>query len=148
MTISSATTSQAAGLIDPLNSSNDPLAASAAKADRRFAELLAAGKDAAATLADITKQGSKSYWEWKIKEMRKQIADQVMKEMKLTPEKIAQMSAQERVATENKILEIVEQRLRLALAEEMKRRRQSDLAISASLQSVITTAQGIEGSPV
>ena len=32
-------------------SSNDPLAASAAKADRRFAELLAAGKDAAATLA-------------------------------------------------------------------------------------------------
>ena len=126
-----------------ISTTDDPVASNAAKADRRFAELLAASDDAKKTLAEITKGGAKSYWDWKMKELRKQIAEKVMKEMNLTPEKIAQMSAKERVETENKIMQIVEQQVRLAIAEEMKRRQHGTLAANASLQSVIDATQNI-----
>ena len=117
---------------------SDPSATATALADQRFAQLLADDKEAKDTLSEITQNGAKSYWNWKIKEMRSQIADQVMTSMNLTPEKIAAMDAKTRVETENKILDAVEQRLKLAINEEMKRQQRNQLAANATLQSVVS----------
>ena len=143
MTITSVTS---AAFTNPANAS-DTTSSDVTTADQRFAELLAAGDDAKNTLAEITHTGAKGYWAWKMREMRKEIAQEVMGEINLTPEKIAQMSAKDRLATENKIEQIVEQRLRLAIAEEMKRRQHSTQAANASLQSIIDTAQQITQPP-
>lgn len=120
---------------------SDPLTSSSAQIDRRFAEMLAEDKEAKDKLSEITRDGAKSYWEWKIKEMRKQIGEEVMGEMNLTPEKIAAMSAEERVKTETKILEIVEQRLRLAIAEEMKRKQNTILGFNASATAILSAQE-------
>lgn len=120
---------------------SDPLTASTAQIDRRFAQMLAEDKESKDMLAEITKEGGKSYWEWKIKQMRKQIGEEVMGEMNLTPEKLAAMSAEERVKTETKILEIVEQRLRLAIAEEMKRKQNTILGFNASAAAILSAQE-------
>lgn len=118
-----------------------PAEEAAAKADNRFAELLTAEEDAKATLAEITEKGAKGYWEWKIREMRKQIAAEVMGEMNLTAEKIAQMPAKERLEVETKILDMVEQRLKLAIVEEMKKKQEVLLGLSVNTQALLNATQ-------
>lgn len=124
-------------LLDSTGNS-DPSTLETSNIDKRFAEMLADEQDAKDTLAELTKNGMKGYWSWKMKEMRKQIADKVVSEMNLTPEKIAAMDAKTRVETEQKILDIVEQRLKLAINEEMKRQQRNTLAANASLQSMVS----------
>lgn len=129
------------GLLD--SSTTDPIAADKLKRERNFAQLLAAGEEAKQTLADATKGGTKGYWEWKIKELRKAITEQVMGKMGLTEEKLAAMSPEERLKIEAKIAQIVEEQVRLAMEAEMKRGKQKKLETSASLQSLITAAQEV-----
>lgn len=118
--------------------SDDPIAADQTKRDQRFAELLAETKEAEAALGEITKGGVNGYWAWKISEMRKKITEQVMGEMNLTPEKLAAMSAEERLLTEKKIEDLVEERLKLAVAEEMKRKQNTLLGFNATAAAILS----------
>lgn len=125
------------------STSDTPSDAEIAAADSRFADMLADEKTAKDELREITSGGATGYWAWKIKQMREHIADQVMGEMNTSKEKIAAMDAKERVATENRIMKEVEERLKLAIREEMKREQKNTLAANATLQSVIDIGQGI-----
>jgi uncharacterized protein YdcH (DUF465 family) len=118
----------------------DPLAADEATRKARFERMLAEQNEAKQMLADITQDGAKGYWEWKIEEMRKQITEQVMGEMNLTPEKLAAMPPEDRLALEDKIARLVEDRLKLAVTEEMKKKK---LAESATLNGIIAGAQQV-----
>ena len=129
------------GLLD--TATTDPIAADKLKREQKFAKLLAEGEEAKQVLADVTKGGAKGYWEWKIKELRKQLTEKVMGEMNLTPEKLAAMSPEERLKIETKIAQIVEEQVRLAMEAEMKRAKQKKLEATASLQSLITAAQDV-----
>lgn len=130
---------------EPGAETKDPIAIDVARADARFSALLAEEKDAKNTLREITQDGAKSYWEWKMKELRRQAAEKIMGEMNLTEEKIAAMLDKERLAVENQILQYVEQQVRLAVEQEMKRRQQATLTLSGSLQSIIQKAQEVGG---
>lgn len=115
----------------------DPLAASNATRDQQFAKMLAETKEAKDMLAEITGGGAKGYWAWKMKQLREQITAQVMGEMGLTPEKLAAMSPEERLATLKKIEEAVEERLKLAMAEEMRRKQRTLLGFNSTAQSAL-----------
>jgi hypothetical protein len=139
-------TTSSVSAISPLGlseTSTDPIAADKIKRDQKFAQLLAAGEEAKHILADATKGGTKGYWEWKIKELRKAITEQVMGKMGLTEEKLAAMSPEERLKIETKIAQIVEEQVRLAMEAEMKRAKQKKLEATTSLQSLITATQDV-----
>ena len=139
--------SLASGVLSPLGTAaKDPVEADKLKREQRFAELLAETKQAEAALAEITKNGAKGYWEWKIKELRKQLTEKVMGEMNLTPEKLAAMSAKERVATENKISDMVEEQLKLAINEEMKRKRKLEISFNATTQAMLAAQEIMKAS--
>ncbi len=144
--MSTITTTSAASILNSDSTTTNPTAAQVADADSRFADLLASSDDAKTTLSEITSGGATGYWAWQMKQLRQQIAGEVMGDMNLTPAQIAAMPAAQRFAVEQKIEQAVEQRLRLALQEEMKRRQHTTLAQDATLQAVITTAQSIDTS--
>lgn len=140
-TTNNVSTTNMLGLLDA--ATTDPVAADKLKREQKFAKLLAEGEEAKHILADVTKGGAKGYWEWKIKELRKAITEQVMGKMGLTEEKLAVMSPEERLKIETKIAQIVEEQVRLAMEAEMKRAKQKKLEATASLQSLITAAQDV-----
>ena len=51
------------------------------------------------------------------------------------------MSPEERLKTESKILEIVEERLRMAIAEEMKRKQNTLLGFNASAAAILSAQE-------
>lgn len=108
--------------------------------DQQFASLIDDPKD---TLADITSGGIKGYMSWKIEQMKKKMAADVMAGMNLTPEKIAAMSDKDRTDVENKIIQAVESQLKLQVAEDMKRQVKKQLEASNSLGGVLSAAQSI-----
>lgn len=123
----------------------DPLTASDVKREQRSAKWLAAAEDAKNTLASITKDGAKGYWQWKMKQLREQITQQVEGELNVTPEKLASMPLEDRLALEKKINDMVEQRLKIAIAEEMKRRQKTLLGFNSdSAAAAAMVAQGLD----
>ena len=131
-------------IMDSVSTNLDPLSAQESQADKRFSDLLAGNSDDPKDiLADVTKQGAAGYWAWKIKELKKQIAGKTMQDMNLTPEKIAAMDPKTRMDTENKIMQIVEQQVKLAIKQEMEKKTQVMLSTSASKQALLNAAQGV-----
>ncbi len=125
---------------------DDPIAAAKTKRDQRFAELLAAAEDAKATLTDVTKDGARGYWKWKMKELREQITAQVMGELNVTAEKLAALPLEDRLALEQKIRDMVEERLKLAIAEEMKKKQKTTLGFNPLAPETLATLQNLASS--
>lgn len=136
-------TGMAADLISGIigNGTPDPIAASKAKREARFAELLAEQEEAKKALEEVAGGGIEGYWQWKIKKLREQIEEQVMGEMNMTAEKLAALSLEDRLALEKKISEVVEQRLKLAMDEEMKRRKREAMGLTASTTAMLSAQE-------
>jgi hypothetical protein len=128
--------------------SSQPSAAEAAATDASFQQLLGSSDDDSADqakqmLADITQGGATGYWAWQVQQMKQQAATQVMGSMDLTPAKIAAMDTSDRVAVEQKIEQLVEQKVKQEIAADSQQKQQQTLASSASMHSIITSAQSI-----
>lgn len=78
-------------------------------------------EDPAALLHEITKDGVEGMLKWKIEEMKKKIAAEVMASKNITKESLAAMSAEERAATQDMIMREVQEKLKEAMNEQMKR---------------------------
>ena len=83
-----------------------------------FAKLME-GSDPAAMLRDMTKDGVKSMWKWQLEQLKKKVADQVMKEMGVTPESLAKMDVKSRMGVEDKIMKEVERRVKEMVDSQM-----------------------------
>jgi hypothetical protein len=129
-------------------STRQPSAAETAAADQSFQELLGTDDDpdaaAKETLSEITQGGAAGYWAWQVKQMKEEATSQVMAGMGVTPDKIASMSTADRVATEEKIEQLVEQKVKQEIADDSKKKQEQTLAAGSSLHSIITAAQSID----
>lgn len=73
------------------------------------------------TLLEITKDGMRSMWEWQIKELKQRIASQVMEEKGITKESLAAMPPEQKEAIMQAIMDEVQKRLEVAMAEAAKK---------------------------
>lgn len=130
------------------SSAGQPSAAETAETDQSFQALIGGDDDSSSnpdqTLAEITQGGANGYWAWQVQQMKEQAATQVMGSMDLTPAKIAGMDAKDRVATEQKIEQLVAQKVKQEIAAQSQKKQQQTLAASASMQSIITATQSID----
>ena len=129
---------------------SQPSAAETANADSGFQALLGDSDDSADDqakdmLSEITQGGAAGYWAWQVKQMRQEAASEVMGSMDLTPAKIAAMDTKERVATEEKIEQLVEQKVKQEIADNSKKKQEQTLAASASMQGLIVATQSVNG---
>ena len=124
-----------------------PSAAETTATDQSFQQLIGDDDDssdgAEQALAEITQGGATGYWAWQVQQMKQQAAAQVMGSMNLTPDKIAAMDAKDRVATEQKIEQMVEQKVKQEIGDNSKQKQQQTLAANASMQGIITSAQSV-----
>lgn len=127
---------------------DDPIAASNAKRDARFAELLSETDEAKAALAEVTGGGIQGYWAWKMKKLREDITGQVMSEMNMTPEKLAALPPEERLAMLKKIEDMVAERMKLAMQEEMKKKQNTLLGFNATASAILSAQDIGTGMPV
>lgn len=135
-------------------SQNAPSAAEAEKIDNAFAALFEE-ETPRGIIREITKDGMNGMMAWKIKEMRKEIAAKVMAEMNVTREDIAGMSSADRVAMEQKIMDAVEEQLKLAIREQMEKElhgmapklldKQTTEGIYSALQNLDNASKAISG---
>ena len=94
------------------SSSSDSLA----KTDKAFADLFASDNETPEQILKQVASSSTSMMAWKIKEMKKHIAHQVMTEHNLTQETVSQLPATQRADVENLVLKEVSERLKMAMA--------------------------------
>lgn len=99
--------------------------ASDANTDKQFTDMLSGGtssKDRTANaqkeLQEITTGGFKGYWAWKIKQIKAQVAQEVMGSMNLTSQQLAAMPSGQRAELERKIMRIVEEKVRKMLKQQ------------------------------
>ena len=135
---------------DSASNGSQPSAAETANADSSFQALLGDGDSSADDqakdmLAEITQGGAAGYWAWQVQQMKQQATADVMGSMDLTPAKIAAMDTKTRVATEEKIEQLVEQKVKQEIADHSKKKQEQTLAASASMQGLISATQSVNG---
>jgi len=99
----------------------------AASTESEFAAYLKEKNDAEDLLEKITSDGVKGLMQWKIEQMKKQITEQVMASKGLTADGISSLPPAEKMATEETIMKEVQEKLKEAINEQMKRENNTEL---------------------
>lgn len=106
-----------------------------------FAEYLTVEDTPEDVLAKITKNGVQSLMEHKIDMLKKQLTEKAMAARGVTDDQLAAMPADERMKIMKSILDEVQQQLKMAMNEQMKKEKNMEMGFldSAPMQPDVMT---------
>lgn len=85
-----------------------------------------------ALLSSITEDGVRGLMKWKIEEMKRKITQEVMTSKNLTADDLEAMEPQERAAIEKLIMQEVQEQLKRAINEQMKREKKIEIGFAST----------------